>query len=62
MRGLGLGIIITAILMIVSSGGKKAEMTDAQIIARAKELGMVDGVLTEQIGRASWRERVLSHV
>ena len=40
MRGLGLGIIITAILMIVSSGGKKAEMTDAQIIARAKELGM----------------------
>ena len=50
LRGLGLGIIITAILMIVSSGGKKAEMTDAQIIARAKELGMVDGVLTELPG------------
>ncbi len=56
LRGLGLGVIITAILMIVSSGGKKAEMTDAQIIARARELGMVDGVLTELPGEGRTEE------
>lgn len=47
MRGLGIGIVVTAVIMGVSSNGKKESLTDAQIIARAKELGMVDGVLSE---------------
>lgn len=47
LRGLGIGIIVTAVIMGVSSGGKQTEMTDAQIIAKAKELGMVDGVLSQ---------------
>ncbi len=47
LRGLGIGIIVTAVLMSISAGSRPAEMTDAQIVARAKELGMVDGVLSE---------------
>lgn len=49
LRGLGIGIAVTAVLMSVAAKGK-GNMTDAQIIARAKELGMVDGVLTEISG------------
>ncbi len=42
-RGLGLGIIVTAVIMgIALSGGKKREMTDEEVIARAKELGMIE--------------------
>ena len=39
LRGLGIGIVVTAIVFTVS-GNHNAEMTDAQIIERAKELGM----------------------
>lgn len=43
-RGLGLGIIVTAVIMgiALSGGGKKEKMTDAEVIARAKELGMIE--------------------
>lgn len=43
-RGLGLGIIVTAVIMgiALSGGGKKEKMTDDEVIARAKELGMVE--------------------
>lgn len=42
-RGLGLGIIVTALIMgIALSRGTTREMTDAEIIARAKELGMTE--------------------
>lgn len=47
MRGLGIGIVVTALLMGVYAKKNTGNMTDAQIIARAKELGMVDGVLAE---------------
>lgn len=47
LRGLGIGVVVTAIIMSLSGYGKPGTMTDAQVIARAKELGMVDGVLTE---------------
>lgn len=47
LRGLGIGVVVTAIIMSLSGYGKAGTMTDAQVIARAKELGMVDGVLTE---------------
>lgn len=43
-RGLGLGIAVTAIIMgVATSNGR--EMTDQEIIARAKELGMVENTV-----------------
>lgn len=44
LRGLGLGMIVTAVIMgIALSGGTKTrEMTDDEVIARAKELGMTE--------------------
>lgn len=42
LRGLGVGVICTAIVMgIALSGNKKETLTDAEIIERARLLGMV---------------------
>lgn len=51
LRGLGLGIVVTAIIMgVAASRGRN--MTDAEIIARAKQLGMTENtVLTDNAGR-----------
>lgn len=47
LRGLGLGIVVTAIIMGITSSRSKA-MTDDEIIARAKQLGMTENrVLTD---------------
>ncbi len=43
LRGMGIGIILTAIVMGFALGGRKATMSDAEIIQRAKALGMIDG-------------------
>ena len=43
LRGMGIGIILTAIVMGFALGGRKATLSDAEIIQRAKALGMVDG-------------------
>jgi hypothetical protein len=40
MRGLGIGIVVTAILMGVTLNGKTEKLTDAEIIERAEALGM----------------------
>lgn len=51
LRGLGLGIIITALIMGFSLSGKQP-MTDAEIMARAKQLGMIeDTVLAADIDK-----------
>ena len=42
VRGLGIGIAATALILHFSGTGKAAEMTDAQIRERAAELGMVE--------------------
>ena len=41
MRGLGIGMIITALFFSVFSPKKKEKLTDSEIITRAKELGYV---------------------
>lgn len=47
LRGLGIGIVVTAIIMTVVLGNKQP-MTDDEVIARAKQLGMIENsVLTE---------------
>lgn len=50
LRGMGIGIILTAIVMGFALGGRKATISDAEVIERAKTLGMVDpnsGVLSQ---------------
>ena len=59
LRGMGIGIILTAIVMGFALGGRKATISDAEIIERAKALGMVDptsGVLTQTTGGADTDE------
>lgn len=41
LRGLGIGIAVTAIIMGIAVSGKQT-MTDEEVIARARELGMVE--------------------
>lgn len=40
LRGLGLGIILTTLILVI--GGPKGKLSDKEIISRAKELGMVE--------------------
>ncbi len=59
LRGMGIGIILTAIVMGFALGGRKATISDAEIIERAKALGMVDptsGVLTQTTSGADTDE------
>lgn len=54
MRGLGLGIVITAVLCAVALPKKTEPMTDEEIIARAEALGYVkdeSGVSPEDIDK-----------
>lgn len=41
LRGLGIGIFVTALIMSIALGGKE-KLSDEEIIARAKALGMVE--------------------
>lgn len=52
MRGLGIGIAVTALLMGIALSGRKETMTDDEIRQRALEMGMTDdsGVLSEDLG------------
>lgn len=49
LRGIGCGIIFSVIIMSVAMGSKgKNEVSDAEIIQRAKQLGMVEADSTEK--------------
>lgn len=41
-RGLGLGMIVTAVIMGIALSGGRKELTDEEVIARAKALGMTE--------------------
>ncbi|WP_026651258.1 hypothetical protein [Butyrivibrio proteoclasticus] len=43
LRGMGIGIILTALVMGFALGGRKSSLSDAEVIERAKALGMVEG-------------------
>lgn len=49
LRGLGIGVVVTAVIMSITLGGRKETLSNAEIRERAKELGMVEPakVLTE---------------
>ena len=42
LRGLALGIIVTAVVLSIGNTNKNRELTDSEIKAKAKALGMVD--------------------
>ena len=57
LRGLGIGIICTAIIMgIALSGNKKETLTDTEIIERARLLGMVMPEDTEESSEEEGQE------
>jgi len=61
MRGLGLGILVTAILCAVALPKKTEPMTDEEIIARAEELGYVKdeaGVTADDIDKIKENEKI----
>ena len=49
MRGLGIGIMVTAVILSVAFGSRKETLSDREIMERASELGMVseNGSLAE---------------
>lgn len=42
LRGLGIGIVVTAVIMGIALGGKKQELSNEEIKERARELGMIE--------------------
>lgn len=44
LRGLGLGIVVTAVIMCIMES-KDNKMTDEEIIARAKQLGLIESTV-----------------
>lgn len=57
LRGLGIGIAVTAAVLMLA-GGRKENLTDEEIIARAKELGMVESVTLSQLSSETESENV----
>ena len=49
LRGLGIGILVTAFILGITANKSKA-MTDEEVMARAKELGMVENTVLSNIG------------
>ena len=56
LRGLGIGIVMTAIIMGIASPAKKETLTDKEITEKAKELGMIDDTeCAKRAGRSDGR-------
>lgn len=49
LRGVGTGILVTAIIMGIALGGQNNFMTEEQIKEKAKELGMVEESLLSEV-------------
>lgn len=58
LRGLGIGIIVTALIMGIVTGGKGKALSDEAIIKRAEQLGMTmeSDVLSETLPEAEEEE------
>ncbi len=61
LRGLGIGIAVTALVLTLAGGGKES-LTDAEIIERAKELGMVESVTLSQLTSENSSEEISEDV
>ena len=59
LRGLGLGILFTAVFFLLSDSGSKQTMSDEMIKARARELGMTENTVLSDIGTTSVDNEIL---
>ena len=61
LRGLGVGILVTAVIMTVALS-KKRPMTDDEVIKRAKELGMIENTIIKDVATPKDDEEVKAEV
>ncbi len=52
LRGIGIGIVVTSVVFMVG-GSVKQTMSDEEVIARAKELGLVENTVLSEWGTES---------
>lgn len=65
LRGLGLGIVMTAVIMGITTHGKSESLTEKEIVEKAKELGMIEEEQLEEYlekARAETEERVREEI
>ncbi len=55
LRGLGIGVFVTAVIMGIASG--KEQMTDEEVRLRARELGMVESTLLSDMANLTRPEQ-----
>lgn len=58
MRGLGIGIVVAAVLMGIALGGDKERLSDDEIMARAKALGMVESSVLADLNKEKETETI----
>jgi outer membrane biosynthesis protein TonB len=58
MRGLGIGIVVAAVLMGIALGGDKERLSDDDIMARAKALGMVESSVLADLNKDKETETI----
>lgn len=62
LRGLGIGIVVTALLMGFTKGAAKETLSDDEIIAKAEALGMVQSsVLANDLDRGEQDDATVSY-
>ena len=61
LRGLGVGILVTAVIMTVALS-KKQPMTDEEVIKRAKELGMIENTIIKDVATPKDDEEVKEEI
>ena len=61
LRGLGVGILVTAVIMTVALS-KKQLMTDDEVIKRAKELGMIENTIIKDVATPKDDEEVKEEI
>ena len=57
LRGLGIGILVTTVILSLAGIGRK-NMTDEEVVKRAKELGMVESTLLSELPDQTKAEEV----
>lgn len=59
LRGLGIGIAVTAAVLMIAGGGKES-LTDEEIMERASDLGMVESVTLSSLNNGNSEKEDIS--